>query len=547
MQATNYSGVAWAYSRQPDVIGIVTSWHSRLGGNSDLAKVPTQLVHNGDEATSWGYSVPADEKPLKWFKLLLLKDADITSEMAKSSQIRDTRDLLEEIEIDAVTAVACYLSKLWDHSIQVIRRSVGDKLMQTLRFHVVITLPAIWPPYAQQRMKQAATKAGILKDRPCGGTTLRFISEPEAAALATINDLSKRPDMKPGVTMVVCDAGGGTVDLISYVVESVNPFTVAECVREELCGGMFPDDNFLNLIKRKISRGAWDYVTKARERKFLNDEWEHGIKGQFYDQQRSWPVELPDGCVTSKHGLKRRRNLELSSNDVLSVFNPIIDKIGKLVRRQTQAIEAKYGKPADYIILVGGFGRNSYLWTAICRGAVVEGMSSHRLSAQPSVRIDTRIARSSYGVIFKTEYARTKHRLCDKTWSEEEGIWEAHNQMRWFLREGSNMSKNKRVREKYYRLFPDDETEVDKISETIYEVSAPIPRFFGPRVQKLCDIFWTQDVDIDSLPTWTNSQGKVFRQLDYDIEMACEDGTVGFAIYFKGSRVGSRDIEVSFQ
>jgi hypothetical protein len=45
-------------------------------------------------------------------------------------------------------------------------------------------------------MKQAARASGILDARSCGDTTLCFISEPEAAALATIKDLSKRSTMK---------------------------------------------------------------------------------------------------------------------------------------------------------------------------------------------------------------------------------------------------------------------------------------------------------------------------------------------------------------
>jgi molecular chaperone DnaK (HSP70) len=45
-------------------------------------------------------------------------------------------------------------------------------------------------------MKQAAKTSGILDARSCGETKLRFISEPEAAALATIKDLSKRSTIK---------------------------------------------------------------------------------------------------------------------------------------------------------------------------------------------------------------------------------------------------------------------------------------------------------------------------------------------------------------
>jgi molecular chaperone DnaK (HSP70) len=154
------------------------------------------LFYDNDKDTTWGYSVPADKEALKWFKLLLLDTADIPADMLSSSQLRKTRDLLNGINKDPVEVIACFLRKIWNHAIDSICRSVGSELVQKSRFHVVITLPAIWPPYAQQRMKQAAGVSGVLDARSCGETTLRFISEPEAAAMATIKDLSKRSTIK---------------------------------------------------------------------------------------------------------------------------------------------------------------------------------------------------------------------------------------------------------------------------------------------------------------------------------------------------------------
>lgn len=68
-------------------------------------------------------------------------------------------------------------------------------MIDVCAFNVVVTLPAIWPAYAQFRMKEAIEKAGILKARGICDTTLEFISEPEAAALATLQDMSDRADM----------------------------------------------------------------------------------------------------------------------------------------------------------------------------------------------------------------------------------------------------------------------------------------------------------------------------------------------------------------
>lgn len=51
---------------------------------------------------------------------------------------------------------------------------------------------------------------------------------------------------------------------------------------------------------------------------------------------------------------------------------------------------------------------------------------------------------------------------------------------------------------------------------------------------------------VDSLPTWTNKQGKVFHKLEYNIEMTCDSGAVDFAIFHNGKRVGGQHIEVEF-
>ena len=78
---------------------------------------------------------------------------------------------------------------------------------------------------------------------------------------------------------------------------------------------MFLDEQFLELVKRKLAPGSWDNVTSAEEKKFLNECWEHGIKPQFSNQNRDWIVDLPDTCDVASAGskLKRRKTLELSS------------------------------------------------------------------------------------------------------------------------------------------------------------------------------------------------------------------------------------------
>ncbi|RGP77335.1 hypothetical protein FLONG3_4570 [Fusarium longipes] len=569
---TTFSGVSWAHSRDPDAIEIVTSWDSEYNHCSDVEKTPTQLYFDkNDQDVKWGYAIPPDKEPLKWFKLLLLEATDLPAETAISTQLQEAHRLMNEAGKEPIEVIAMFLRQLWSHSIESIRRAIGADLLERSKYEVVITLPAIWPPYAQNRMKEAAQKSGVLDRRSAGATNLRFISEPEAAALATIKDMGKRSTIKAGDTIVVCDAGGGTVDLISYIFESTDPFVVNECVKGNghLCGGVFLDEGFIRLIKSKIGQFNWTSVSKLEGKKFLNDEWEHGIKHQFENQKRTWPVYLPDGCSSnsSTSGLKRRKTLELSSDEILSAFSPITAKIEALVSLQVKGIQDKYQKAPKCIILVGGFGRSRHLfkclqgrfvsttilqsngnkpWSAICRGAVLEGLSRNNLSAGLGIVVESRVARMSYGIKHSEPFVPGKHKNVDKVWCDKENQWMAQNQMQWFLREGEDVSEKRSVHHDYYSLI--EKGQVNLTSEIYYSTTFPPPGRDDNtgKVRSLCTISWNKEVDAKSLPRFTNNNGKSFPKLDYRIKMDCEDGVVNFAVYFKGQKVGGREVHVQF-
>ncbi|KAI6761858.1 hypothetical protein HG531_002411 [Fusarium graminearum] len=200
-----------------------------------------------------------------------------------------------------------------------IESKLGKELVQNSEFQVVVTLPAIWPPYARYRMEQAVEVSGIRSPRPCGNTTVCFISEPQAAALANMHDFRDTSTVKAGDTMVICDAGGGTVDLVNGMVESTDPFVVEEWVEGEgeLCGGVFLDEEFLELIKGKVTPGSWPSA------------------------------------------------IGLSSDEIWSVYNPIISKIEALIGHQINAVQKKCRRTTIYIVLVGGFGRSPYLFSRL--------------------------------------------------------------------------------------------------------------------------------------------------------------------------------------
>ena len=126
---------------------------------------------------------------MQWFKLLLLDDQDLPEDVRNSHQIQRARELLQNAGKTATEAVADYLRFLWEHAISKIRETLGRTVLSGTPFRVVITVPAVWNHKAVRKMRQAALDAGILEPRLCSNTTLHFVSEPEAAALATLRDM----------------------------------------------------------------------------------------------------------------------------------------------------------------------------------------------------------------------------------------------------------------------------------------------------------------------------------------------------------------------
>jgi molecular chaperone DnaK (HSP70) len=187
----------------------VTNWHSYEYLNADKGKAPTELCytkqrndevatndHGQDDNSTWGYGIPSSEETIKWFKLLLLDEVDMSQETRNSPQIQSARALLQRSGKSPQQAVADYLRNLWNHVLTSIEKDMGEIAVESTVFRVVLTVPAVWTTKAVKRMRQAAIDAGILDARLAGETKLHFVSEPEAAALATFDDLKALPNFK---------------------------------------------------------------------------------------------------------------------------------------------------------------------------------------------------------------------------------------------------------------------------------------------------------------------------------------------------------------
>ena len=348
----------------------------------------------------------------------------------------------------SVDVVHDFLSAIYKHTMTTLYRRFPDGVMQITKVDFVLTVPAIWSDAAKSKVEDAASRAGMKNEHH-----LQLLSEPESAAVYTIKSLGEaHSPFKVNDRLVVCDAGGGTVDLIAYEIQQISPrLSVVECTAGtgDFCGATFIDRAFEDLFKGRMGHHYDNISFVNRQQTVKNFE---GTKAAFRDDpgQATFYVNVPT-VGTLEHARVFGGNFEITQDEMRSLFDPIIDQIIALIGAQVSKVsESSYS--VGTILLVGGFGESEYLYkrvnswagqkgiqvvqprdaaTSIVRGAVLRGLEPKEGPAKTGI---VRRARRSYGVAMKESFIPGKHLECDAVFDEPSGEKLARNQVSWFIR-----------------------------------------------------------------------------------------------------------------
>lgn len=220
------------------------------------------------------------EQRHQWFKL----DLDPSQSRAISDLSRNYPDehaLPPSYTTSAEKLCADYLTAIRTHTEQVLKHKLPQSVLRSTPIEYIITVPAVWSDTAQAKTRRCAELAGM-------GKSLQIISEPEAAAIYALHAMDPH-SIKVGDTFVLCDAGGGTVDLISYTVSGLKPILQVEEAAVgtgRLCGSTFLNRIFKKFLEDKLGLNEewddevmddavkrFDLVTKKVFRGDLNEEF----------------------------------------------------------------------------------------------------------------------------------------------------------------------------------------------------------------------------------------------------------------------------------
>ncbi|KAF2026845.1 hypothetical protein EK21DRAFT_92091 [Setomelanomma holmii] len=575
---TTYSGVSWTISGKHDTgIHTVENWP-----NGQHVKVPTEISYGSDGTIQWGYDVSPDVEKLKWFKLLLAEES-LSQAVRDSPQLESTRKLLQKLKKGVVEVTADYLRCIWNYAMTEIKHQ-NPRSVDGMPFRIVIGVPANWPQAAQDKMRRAAAQAGLLDTRAGGLVTdLEFVAEPEAAAVASFYEGNIRHNINVGDIVIICDAGGGTVDIVTYEVSRVDPsITLSERIGNDmgLCGSIFLDERFVKYIETMIGKEKFSKLSRTIQAQLM-DTWEHSIKRQYYHGKAEIATPIPHEvakAINSPYKKVFRKGkgskqltgdtMRFLSDDIRDIFDPVLSDILKLALKQRNATMQGKKKKPKALLLVGGLGGNQFLhqrlqaefstgdidviqprgsnvWASISRGAAIKSMGYDDVyDDQPYPVVTSYISKAHYGMAYKEPYDSEKHTLEDRrVYDDGRGMDMVWDQMRWYVHKGQDVSKGDPVEMTWEFEQPDNRSRRNYTIK-LYQCAVPDA---PPRL--------TDDVRECAIITFTASEnntmvregagGQNFRVVRFDVRMTLRGmGKVDFETYVNGKLAGKRDVRV---
>ncbi|PKS06935.1 hypothetical protein jhhlp_005531 [Lomentospora prolificans] len=568
---TTFSGVAAVYTSTPDDVEIIKSWPGGNGITSD--KVPTEIAYDtpakadvdAPPFVKWGFQFRPEESRLRCMKLFL----DRSQKLPFYVSPLETAAQLKRFNKNVVDAVSDYLTEVYKHTMDTLTRRYGESFMASTKVEFVLTCPAVWSDAAKNTTLQAAERAGMGSK-----SEIQMISEPEAAAVYTLKAIQPN-HLNVGDNFVVCDAGGGTVDLIAYKIISLKPLRVEESAvgTGGLCGSAFLNYRFEEHVRHRIGQVKFDEM-KAKKGK----TWQMGLRyfeefvKRNFNEDEHQEVNVPfPGLPDDEEAGLDSGFLVMTADQIRDIFEPVVREVCDLVEGQVKGLRAKGGVVSG-IVLVGGFGQSNYLyrrlkahfssaapppyserptsanpsdsievmqpvyaWTAVVRGAVLRGLEGNMVLS--------RKARMHYGTSYATVYDEEKHSVSERYWSPLWERWMVSDQMHWHMAKGEAISPLQPIAFHYTRNFRPGQPLIVTDDLIACEADEP-PTAYTKDLVHVC----TLTTDLSAVPRslftrLTTTRGVEFDNLDFTLEMTVDSAGLGFELKVDGVRYGRVEAE----
>ncbi|KAF2690232.1 hypothetical protein K458DRAFT_459297 [Lentithecium fluviatile CBS 122367] len=474
---TTYTGVSFCETSNTtyieEQISVIQDWPSAHSAVGTKEKVPSEVAYLSD-GVRWGSNIPPHVQRYLWTKLEL--DNPKTEEAEKIRQELASLSIGGNCSVrHPVTIIADFLAKVKDHLIKNLDNQYGKELWRTLPITLVITVPAVWSDAAKDRTLQAVSKAGFNKTELPQLRRTVTTTEPEAAAIYTIKSLKGRvqdEQLEVGDGFVVCDMGGGTVDLISYRVASIAPTSVEEATigTGAQCGGTFVDRGFLKWLESnlgveefiKIARCPADDLSRTslppKLSKMIQEFTINAKSGFSGDEEYYLSLPTPWSSIEDEDRGLCDGEIHVKASDVKQMFDFSLRRTRQLLIEQLQQAGKTDNVMIKYIFMVGGFAESPYMHNQICElaqafkgniqvikpvnawSAIVRGATAKGLESDGRATVKFHKCRRHYGTNSNSLFIKGKHRENEAFICQFTGVKRARDQMNWLVSKGQELS-----------------------------------------------------------------------------------------------------------
>ncbi|KAH7139869.1 Hsp70 family protein-like protein [Dactylonectria estremocensis] len=525
---TTFSGIAFCFADQaePSVTSI-QNWPGAEGRSAP--KVPTLINYDPSDKNTftWGASIGwmNQSESVVGVKLLL----DPSQQMPHYLKITNVKRDIKKLPKPPVHIACDYIGAMYKHALSEMTKAVTADYLAICQKQFVLSVPAVWSDAAKNATLMAAKMAGL--------HPVSLIKEPEAAALYTLQSLNF--SLKEGNVFVLCDAGGGTVDLISYQVEAVLPrLQLKELVSGKggMAGSIGLNKRFREAVENLVGPDQWHELQKQKKALFQAEkQFETEVKAAFRGgESEEYLINFPMVKIDddAENGLSCNC-WTMTGRDVKDIFSPIIDDILKFINEQVLEIRG--------IMLVGGFGGSQYLKTRVEKehpniqilqpaeawAAIVRDLRGAALSKMPrKAEVVSVCSDRHLGVEAMCPFDP----MLDK---------DQPTSMTWYIYKDEDLRRDQTIKFPFFRTIEQAYNPQDLIfCDTLWECGdrvAPDHRCKGEKIKSNCVV--TSDLREIDASNFTR------KMVHYDLVISVASANLNFSLEVKGKAMGSMQVQ----
>lgn len=238
----------------------------------------------------------------------------------------------------------------------------GDRLWDSLgdRIDIVLSHPNGWEGPQQSKMRLAAIRGGLVPDTPAGHARVHFVTEGEASLYYCVQNGLVEESTNDGDSVMIVDAGGGTVDISTYKFVTVSPMTVEEAANPDclMQGSTTVNVRASKFLKDKLVKSRYGNVDDIKS---MMESFDKNTKQIFKDSAEPSYIKFGSmGCNDPVAGI-RRGQLVLSGSEISALFEPSAVAIVDAIQRQRQLSPPSLRT----VFLVGGFAASPWLFARL--------------------------------------------------------------------------------------------------------------------------------------------------------------------------------------